>query len=111
MIVIFGFYMFVFFSLLILYILIILNICCYNKVEVIEYKINFWIIKIMIVIIVVFVVFYFLDCILDVNFIFNKGDMILNIFLVVGFLFLLVRFYFVNNVVNLIIYYIGDKIF
>ncbi|XP_052684474.1 delta-type opioid receptor-like [Crassostrea angulata] len=110
-IVTFGVYMFVFFSLLILYTLIILNIRRHNKAEVTEHKINPRITKIMIAITVAFVVSYLPDCILDANSTFNKGDTIPNTPLVVGSLSLLARLYFVNNVVNPIIYYIGDKTF
>lgn len=110
-IVTFGLYMFVFFSLLILYTLIILNIRRHNKVEETEHKIDPRITQIMIAITVAFVVSYLPDCILDANSTFNKGDTLPYTPLVVGSLPLLARLYFVNNVVNPIIYYIGDTKF
>lgn len=72
-IVFFIVYIFVFSSLVILYIFIILRICSYNNVEqkLKRMKINFWVIKVMIVIMVVLIVLYILDCIMDVNYIFN----------------------------------------
>lgn len=110
-IVTFGLYMFVFFSLLILYTLIILNIRRHNKVEETQHKIDPRITQIMIAITVAFVVSYLPDCILDANSTFNKGDTLPNTPLVVGSLPLLARLYFINNVVNPIIYYIGDSKF
>lgn len=65
----------------------------------------------MIAITVAFVVSYLPDCILDANYTFNKGDTLPNTPLVVGSLPLLARLYFINNVVNPIIYYIGDTKF
>lgn len=110
-IVTFVLYMFVFFSLLILYTLIILNIRRHNKVEEKQHKIDPRITEIMIAITVAFVVSYLPDCILDANYTFNKGDTLPNTPLVVGSLPLLARLYFINNVVNPIIYYIGDTKF
>nr|XP_022315441.1 neuromedin-U receptor 2-like [Crassostrea virginica] len=110
-IITFAFYMFVFFGLLILYTLIILNLRRHNELEEQRHKIDSRITKIMIAITVAFVVSYLPDCILDANSTFNKRNTLPPSPAVLGSLPLLARAYFINNVINPIIYFVGDTKF
>ena len=110
-IITFAIYMFVFFGLLILYTLIIVKLRSHNEVEEEKHKTDPRITKIMIAITVAFVVTYLPDCILDANSTFNEGNMLPPSPAVVGSLPLLARAYFINNVINPIIYFAGDTKF
>lgn len=71
-------------------------------------KVNFRIIKFMIVIIVVFILCYFFNCILDVVFIFKRGVFFLLSLIILGIFLLLVRVFFINNIINFFIYLVGE---
>lgn len=71
-------------------------------------KVNKRIIKIMIVIIVVFILCYFFNFFLDVIFIFKRDVIFKLSFIVLGIFFLLVRVYFINNIINFFIYLVGE---
>ena len=111
-IITFAIYMFVFFGLLFLYTLIILNLRRHDHVlNERKHRTDPRITKIMIAITVAFVVTYLPDCILDANSTFNKGNTLPPTPVVVGSLPLLARIYFINNVINPIIYFVGDSKF
>ena len=110
-IITFAIYMFVFVGLLILYTLIIVNLRRHNDLEEQRHKIDSRITKIMIAITVAFVVSYLPDCILDANSTFNKRNTLPPSPAVLGSLPLLARAYFINNVINPIIYFVGDTKF
>lgn len=62
----------------------------------------------MIVIIMVFVVCYLFNCIFDVIFIFKWGYVVFFSFVILVIFLLIVRIFFINNVINLFIYFLGD---
>lgn len=112
-IVIFAINVFVFIGLIILYTLIILKVHHHNHKEVTDeqHKIDPRITRIMIAITIAFLVSYLPDNILDANSTFNKENMLPPTPAVLGSLPLLARTYFINNVINPIIYFIGDSKF
>lgn len=110
-VVLLAVYVFVFFVLVVLYTIIILKLHHHNKIEDKKHKINPRITKIMIAITVAFILSYLPDCILDANSTFNKGNTLPPTPIVLGTLPLLARAYFVNNVINPIIYFFGESKF
>ncbi|XP_062589522.1 neuropeptide FF receptor 1-like [Saccostrea cucullata] len=104
-------YTFVFISLLVLYTIVILKLSQHSKVEDKKHRISPRITKIMIAITVAFILSYIPDCILDANSTFNKGNTLPSTPVVLGTLPLLARAYFVNNVINPVIYFVGESKF
>jgi uncharacterized membrane protein YsdA (DUF1294 family) len=110
-VVLFVVYVIVFVALVVLYTIIILKLRHHNKIEDKKHRIKPRITKIMIAITVAFIVSYLPDCILDANSTFNKGNTLPSTPIVLGTLPLLARAYFVNSVINPIIYFIGESKF
>lgn len=112
-IVLFTVYISVFSSLVTLYTLIILRIRSHNNAEqkLKRMKINPRVTKVMIAITVAFIVSYIPDCIMDANYTFNQGNTLPSTPLVLALLPLLARAYFINNVINPLIYLIGETKF
>jgi hypothetical protein len=112
-IVIFIINVLVFFGLIILYTLIILTVHRHNHNKIIEaqQKIEPRITKIMIAITIAFMVSYLPDNILDANSTFNEDNLLPNTPAVLGSLPLIARTYFINNIINPIIYFVGDSKF
>lgn len=112
-IVLFTVYISVFSSLVTLYTLIILRIRSHNNAEqkLKRMKINPRVTKVMIAITVAFIVSYIHDCIMDANYTFNQGNTLPSTPLVLALLPLLARAYFINNVINPLIYLVGETKF
>ncbi|XP_061191987.1 neuromedin-U receptor 2-like [Saccostrea echinata] len=101
----------VFFSLVVLYTIVILKLQHHNQAEEKKHRVSPRITKIMIAITVAFILSYLPDCILDANSTFNKGNTLPSTPVVLGTLPLLARAYFVNNVINPVIYFVGESKF
>jgi hypothetical protein len=103
----------VFFGLIILYTLIILKVRHHNhnKITKAQQQLDPRITKIMIAITLTFLVSYLPDNVLDANSAFNKDNLLPNTPAVLGSLPLIARTYFINNVINPIIYFVGDSKF